>query len=362
LGNSCVAWNRGKTLEEIFGKERSREIREKISRGHKGQRAWNKGKKLSPLLAKHKRKLSEAHKRKAAETSLRMKELWENPKYREGQVKAHKHPNPKHGQIMRKMWQDPNYRENQRIKHLGRKLSKEAREKLSESLRRLVLPEEELRRLYLKEKLSTIKMAKLYGVSQGAVVKRLKAYGIKLRPRSEALKGNTIGKQFRDKISKAKKGKRSSPATEFKKGFKASKEWRNLWAKIMKKKWDDPSYVKKVMKARHAHPNNSEMKLIKILDRNQLPFSYTGDGKVTIGGLCPDFIHNNGDKKVMELFGRIYHDPDVSFKDEIPWCQQYFGRMAYYSQFGYNCLIIWDDELNNEVKVAEKIRRFSKCT
>ena len=40
----------------------SEETRKKLSESHKGQPAWNKGKKLGPVTEEHKRKLSESHK------------------------------------------------------------------------------------------------------------------------------------------------------------------------------------------------------------------------------------------------------------------------------------------------------------
>lgn len=306
----------------------------------KGHRTWSEGKKLP-------------------ETSLKIKELWRNSEYRARQVKAHKHRNPTHSLRMKKLWENPHYQEIQRIKHCNRKLSDETKRKISKALRRIEISKKELKRLYLLEKHSIAEIAKLCGVSQTPIMMKLKEYGIKLRTRSLALKGKNIPKAVRRKISKTKKGQRSSPSTEFKKGFNAPKEWRNLWSKIMKNKWNDLSYVKKIMKARHTRPNNPENRLIRILNGNNLPFSYTGDGKVIVGGLCPDFAHNNGKKKLIELFGRIYHDPNKSFKAKIPWHSQYWGRIAYYSQLGYDCLIIWDDELEDEEKVVERIKSWA---
>lgn len=303
----------------------------------KGNHAWSKGKRLPQV-------------------SLRLKKAWQNSEFRRRQVEAHKHPNPQHSERMKILWQDPEYQIKQHSKKVGRKLSEESKAKISSSLRRLVLPKDELRNLYLDKRFSTLKIAKLYEVSQNTIIKRLKENGIELRTRSEALKGYTMGKQIKDKISTAKKGQHCSPATEFKKGFKAPKEWRDLWSKVMKDKWNDRNYVKNIMRARHARPNKPETRRMKIFKRNSLAFRYVGDGEVTIGGLCPDFILNNGDKKVIELFGRTYHDPDFTFRDRIPWHQQYWGRMAYYSQLGYKCLIIWDDELVNEEKVVERVK------
>ncbi len=57
------------------------------------------------------------------------------------------------------------------------------------------------------------------------------------------------------------------------------------------------------------------------------------------------------------MFGRVFHDPEKSFF-EVPWDGQYWGRLARFSRSGYDCLILWDDELDDEIEVVEKIRRF----
>ena len=55
-------------------------------------------------------------------------------------------------------------------------------------------------------------------------------------------------------------------------------------------------------------PTNPEIELGKLLDQlypNQ--YKYVGDGKRIIGGMCPDFIHQDGTFKVIELFGDYWH-------------------------------------------------------
>lgn len=130
----------------------------------------------------------------------------------------------------------------------------------------------------------------------------------------------------------------------------------------MKELWSNPSYkervVKNIIKTLQRKPTEPEQQAIDIIKEHRFPFKYVGDGDVIIGGLNPDFIHTGGESKVLEVFGRAFHDPQVSFIDEIRWHQQYFGRMSYYAQHGYDCLILWDDELGNEEKVVEKVRRF----
>ena len=247
-----------------------------------------------------------------------------------------------------------------RIWNKGKHLSENHKRRISKALDgkyKINIPKNKLKQLYIDEKLSTIKIAKLYETSTAIVLDRMSEYGIKLRTRSEALKGRIISDETKLKISKANKGKHLSPSTEFKKGSKAPKKWRILWSKIMKEKWKDPQFVEKIMEARNAQPNKPETKVLQLMEYNQLPFSYSGDGKATIGGLCPDFVHSDGDNKVIEIFGRVFHDPEKSFF-EVPWAGQYWGRLARYSQSGYDCLILWDDELDDEIEVVEKIRRF----
>jgi len=240
----------------------------------------------------------------------------------------------------------------------GIHLLEEHKKKIGEANRgkgKIAIRDEELRRLYLDQKLSTITIGKLYGTSSSTILKRMDEYMITRRNRSETVKERMISEEARRKISERNKGRHFSPSTSFKKGHSPLISPEQS-AKNTKRLWKQGDYVKKQMMARHIHPNKTENKLGSILERNRLPFHYVGDGKVTIGGLCPDFIHNDGDKKVVELFGRVFHDPDFTFKDQIRWHQQYWGRMAYYSQFGYECLIIWDDELINEEKVVERIK------
>lgn len=61
--------------------------------------------------------------------------------------------------------------------------------------------------LYVIDKLSASKIGKLYKVDHKIICKYLKDYGIETRPRSFYLKGRTVTKETREKISKANKGR-----------------------------------------------------------------------------------------------------------------------------------------------------------
>lgn len=56
-----IPYNKGKTLEELFGEERAKEIRRKTSESHKGQKPWHAGRGWPEWVRK---KLSEVHKGK----------------------------------------------------------------------------------------------------------------------------------------------------------------------------------------------------------------------------------------------------------------------------------------------------------
>lgn len=123
-----------------------------------------------------------------------------------------------------------------------------------------------------------------------------------------------------------------------------------------KETWD------RIRKNRQLKPNKTEEKLIDLIKENKLPFRYVGDRSFIVNGLNPDFIECNGKKKIIELFGRAFHDPTYKYciPDEIPEVQQKNKRKSIYNKFGFHMLVIWDDELKNPEKVIKKIRRFEE--
>jgi len=104
-----------------------------------------------------------------------------------------------------------------------------------------------------------------------------------------------------------------------------------------------------------SKPTGPEKRLMEIIAKNEFPFLYVGNGAYQVGGLTPDFIFCN---KIIEVFGRVFHDPDRTFKKEVPYYQQYLGRIDFFKNHGYDCLILWDDELNNEGAVVNRIGLF----
>lgn len=68
---------------------------------------------------------------------------------------------------------------------------------------------------------------------------------------------------------------------------------------------------------------------------------------MTLGGKVPDFVNVNGQKKIIELFGDYWHEPEEEQE-----------RIDLFAKYGYQTLVIWDYELKDVNKLKEKILEF----
>ena len=222
--------------------------------------------------------------------------------------------------------------------NLGRKQSPEEIQKRNEGrLRRIALhgyTEAELKR---NEELAKVNIGRKHNPERRKI-ESLAHIGVKVRltpEGKERKRQSLLGNQF------AKN--RTAPCSE-----ETKQKIGRANATNMKVKWQEDSYVAMQMKARNCSPNKPEQKLTALIDSNQLPFSYVGDGQFILGGKCPDFLGTGGRKQLIELFGTYWHGIlDIGY------------RVEYFRQYGYSTLIIWEDELNDETRVLQKIRRFS---
>lgn len=69
---------------------------------------------------------------------------------------------------------------------------------------------------------------------------------------------------------------------------------------------------------------------------NEWKYNGCRNHNVVINGKIPDFININGKKEVIEVFGRYWHK-----EDEVE------PLKSHYSKFGFNCIVIWENECNN---------------
>lgn len=158
------------------------------------------------------------------------------------------------------------------------------------------------------------------------------------------LYGKSPSIETRTKIATSLKGQQCppnsyAPAARRKIGIKA------------KKRWASPEFRRRVIPKclTCQKPNRSEQSLINLFQVHSLPFKYVGNGEFILGGKCPDFINTNGKKQVIELFGRFWHpESDVT------------ERTEHFKQYGFDTLIIWEEELDCPEVLLRKVRYFSE--
>jgi len=167
------------------------------------------------------------------------------------------------------------------------------------------------------------KIAKILNIPEMVIYMRLKRSGMTFRPRNKRLLGRA-----RPDVSK-----------------------RNRTLK----------FQRKMAEVLSRKPNKIELYLNSLLQRHfPKEWEYSGDGKIIIGGLCPDFVNCNGQKKLIELFGDYWHSPE---RKGIKLQQTEQGRKEVYSKFGFDMLVIWEHELKNlpEEQIITKIKTFSEA-
>lgn len=84
-----------------------------------------------------------------------------------------------------------------------------------------------------------------------------------------------------------------------------------------------------------------------LIEKNNLPFNYVGNGRIILGGFNPDFLSKNP-KHIIEVYGDYWHRNDKNHN----------RRINTYSKLGYKTLVIWEHELKNPLEVLSKIKLF----
>lgn len=120
---------------------------------------------------------------------------------------------------------------------------------------------------------------------------------------------------------------------------------------VTKLRWRELATLRKLQLARHKHPNGLERKMIDLTEKNHLPFAY--NTKFRIGRWLPDFIAVDGSKRLIEVFGEYWHTRRADSPTDTEE-----GRKVAFSELGYDLLVIWENELEDEGKVLDRIRKF----
>jgi len=166
-------------------------------------------------------------------------------------------------------------------------------------------------------------------------------------------------KRSKESIERIREGKKGIPCPEHVKEYLSnlfrgrtfSKEHREKLGIKTKERWNNYTDEEKancVRKMRtQLKPTKLELALSELLSEE---WKYVGDNEVIIGCKNPDFINVNGQKKLIEVFGRYWHTEE----DESV-------RIKHFKQYGFKTLIIWEEELQNKEDLLVKIEEFEKC-
>ncbi|MHA1170180.1 MAG: NUMOD3 domain-containing DNA-binding protein [Candidatus Heimdallarchaeaceae archaeon] len=107
--------------------------------------------------------------------------------------------------------------------------------------------------------------------------------------------------------------------------------------------------VAKQIRSGCASPNYPERYLFNIIESlfpNEYALNPRGE-VIRIGNKMPDFVNVNGQKKVIEHYGRRWHEPEDEPK-----------RIQLFKEFGYDCLIIWNEEFKDLKTLKQKLIDF----
>lgn len=99
--------------------------------------------------------------------------------------------------------------------------------------------------------------------------------------------------------------------------------------------------IKKCLRRRT--PSGLEKRVIKVINKYNLPYKFVGDGKFFIERKNPDFININGEKKAIEVFWKRHKDQFSGGLEK--WKQE---RENIFAKYGWKIVFIEGTGLNEE--------------
>ncbi len=185
---------------------------------------------------------------------------------------------------------------------------------------------------------------------------------------SKSRMGRIVTEETREKIRKALTGKKLSDShreslSKSHMGNKHTDETKKKMSILNKKRYkENKTFLANLAKSMAAKPNKKETQLIKFL-QHIIPneYKFTGDYSFWIDGKNPDFLNINGQKKLIELFGEYWHYTKPK-KENLNLTKKEVEdiRVNHFKDWGFNTLIIWEDELKNEETLKQKILDFHR--
>jgi len=156
-------------------------------------------------------------------------------------------------------------------------------------------------------------------------------------------------KEYRELLSeKVLEAKRNNP------------EICKLAGEKLKERFKDPVFCREWGIKHSVSPNKPETIILDLLNEifpNEFVF---GGSTIWINGKNPDFV-NEDQKMIIEHFGSYYHGEEHrirKYKDYKNNKEHELEKINFFRDSGYDCLIIWENELKNIKNLSEKIIDF----
>jgi len=327
--------DKGLTYEERYGEERAEEIKAKMSKAHKkpnngqfkkGQVPWIKG--------KH-------HTEETIERGNKHRTEWYNdPKNKRKIRKQRKYQSKGLKNFYESLKKDEKYEEYMEEKNrkssksmMGRKFTDEHKKAISEAHFSKKHSGKKIYKQIKKNLKKQYDSGKIQIWNQGLtkeIDERLKN-SIASQPHSDEW-----NKKVGIALKTSKKRKEYYKSDKFKEGcIKGAIQGR---------------------KNSQITPNGLEKKIIDLIKKYNLPYKYVGDGQFWVASRNPDFLNINGKKQVVNANGIYWHfkrhltqNPALTRKDIET------KESEHYQKYGFDCIILWEDELEDENIILDKL-------
>lgn len=130
----------------------------------------------------------------------------------------------------------------------------------------------------------------------------------------------------------------------------------------MKKHWENKQFIENLIKigitSLHRRPTNLEKKFTTFFQTHNLPLTYCGNGTLIIGGKNPDYVESNGKKVCLEVGNKYEKSIKRKGRNYSNWQEYEQQRINHFNAFNWKCLVVWEDELNDNVVVLQRLNNF----
>ena len=135
------------------------------------------------------------------------------------------------------------------------------------------------------------------------------------------------------------------------KGHVVTDESKRRNSETNKANWQCGEFVQRLLLVRQVSPNQLEEWVAGILGYYWPGgWVFNGSGPLVIRGHVPDFRSTLDTTWLIEIFGMYWHDP-LCFPGRLGESE----LVAPYAEVGYNCLVLWEQDLPDEATMVERV-------